>query len=166
MHWIISNSLVTNGRFQISSGDYVDSYIDLYKILCNPALRIRLRMDLDKFLFERNLHKPISFAGRETAGALVAMNQAVGGNIIVVRARQRDHGTENELELGTPTYRSVVLFDDVTSTGISMKDSVEKLRRGNFNVLAAVSVVYRGMGAEEVAKGLKVPFHYVVRYDE
>ena len=78
----------------------------------------------------------------------------------------RKQETKNSLEvpLSKPNRlvnQTVLLIDDVSSAGVGMQDSIEKLREGGFTVVGAYSIVYRGLGANLVAKELDVPFKYL-----
>jgi len=165
-------ALLTNGPYTISNGQQVDSYIDMYQIILRGNLLKLLVMTTedDIALFPR-----FNFiAGRETAGALIAAKFAEERKIpsIVVRDNKRNHGTGHSLEVPdvfmdglTPDSifpnKTVLLVDDVSSAGVGMQDSIEKLRDGGFTVVGAYSIVYRGLGAHKIADHLHVPFKYL-----
>jgi len=109
-------------------------------------------------------------AGRETAGALIALKFAEERKIpsIVIRKNKRGCGLE------VPSYpaadkvnKTVLLVDDVTSAGVGMRDSVTKLRDAGFTVVGAYSIVYRGLGALKVCvEELDIPFRYLEKIPE
>lgn len=171
---ILEPAIKTDGPYIISNGMSVDSYVDMYQVILrgdkfDELLRL-MRQDIIK-------HWPTHFnyiAGRETAGALIALRLAHEFRIpaIVVRDSKREQGTKSSLEV--PRYKlgdriankTVLLVDDVSSAGIGLRDSVGKLRHEGFKVIGAYSVFYRGLGASKVANGINVPFAYLEYLEE
>jgi len=163
---ILKPALLTDGPYTISNGMQVDSYIDMYQIILRGNL---LKLLVMKTEDDITLFPHFNFiAGRETAGALIAVKFAEERKIpsIVVRDSKRNHGTGHSLEIPSgpgidKVRKTVLLIDDVSSAGIGMQDSIEKLREGGFTVVGAYSIVYRGLGAGTVAMNLGVPFRYL-----
>ncbi len=169
MQEFLEPALLTGGPFTISNGMQVDSYIDMYQIILRGNL---LRLLVMKTEDDIALFPHFNFiAGRETAGALIALKFAEERKIpsIVVRDNKRDHGTGHSLEVpgftdfeGEPRLKTVLLVDDVTSAGIGMEDSVTKLRNAGFTVVGAYSIFYRGLGALDLAMyKLEIPFRWL-----
>ncbi|KKK81622.1 hypothetical protein LCGC14_2811590, partial [marine sediment metagenome] len=157
-------TLEDGGPYIISNGMSVDTYIDMYQVILRGDKFTELLRLLKKDIIK---NWPTHFnyiAGRETAGALIALRLGYEFRIpvIVVRDSKREQGTKNSLEV--PKYKladriatkNVLLVDDVSSVGIGLKDSVGKLRHEGFKVIGAYSIVYRGLGASKVASDINV----------
>jgi orotate phosphoribosyltransferase len=155
----------------ISSGQRVDSYVNLYKAILNPTVSIELAHELRREILK--LDKPVRFiAGRETAGILLAeqicslKETKRNWDPVLVRDSKRDHGNRSDIEVATSVRGRCVLVDDVISTGQSMIDSIAKLESSGFHVVGIVCVVYRGLGAQEKAEMIERPFKFLIRYNE
>lgn len=69
----------------------------------------------------------------------------------IVRKRPKEHGTRNQIEgqREPPTKGTVVVIDDVTTTGGSLLEAIEAIRRLGCTVEEAVTIVDREEGAAE-----------------
>ena len=166
---MLKPAILTDGPYTISNGQQVDSWVDMYQIILRGNLLklLVMKTEDDIALFPR-----FNFiAGRETAGALIALKFAEERRIpsIVIRKNKRGCGLEvpdvfsNTMVPGwVAPNKTVLLVDDVTSAGVGMKDSVTKLRDAGFTVVGAYSIVYRGLGALRMCvEELDIPFKYL-----
>ncbi len=86
---------------------------------------------------------------------------AVGWNMpaFIVRKQPKDHGTLAWIEgaKSFPKGASVVVLEDVVTTGGSSLKAVEKLEEAGFKVIGIITVVDRLEGGRELieAKGMK-----------
>ena len=152
---------------KISNGKYVTNYIDLYRLTCQPTWMNLITSELRSRIFEQGWdYKYV--AGKELHGSLLASHMNCN-NLIV-----RKHVTNLDVidkfnQVVTPnnvvTGTKVILVDDVSSAGINMSDSIEKLSH-NFDVVGAISVICRGSGALEVSDKWDIPFEYLLYIPE
>ena len=88
-------------------------------------------------------------AGVATAGiphgALVA--EELGLPFIYVRAKAKEHGKQNQIEGYFEQGQSVVLVEDLISSGKSSLDAAEVLREAGMNVKGMVSIFTYGFDA-------------------
>lgn len=78
----------------------------------------------------------------------------------IVRKQPKEHGTLAWIE-GAKTFpkgASLVVLEDVTTTGGSSLKAVEKLEEAGFKVTAILTVVDRQEGAREVIEGKGLKF--------
>lgn len=78
----------------------------------------------------------------------------------IVRKQPKDHGTLAWIE-GAKTFpkgASLVVLEDVVTTGGSSLKAVEKLEEAGFKVAAIVTVVDRIEGGREVIEGRGIKF--------
>jgi len=156
---ILDECLLTDGPYTISSGEKVDSFLDIFRSLLSIRGRMLMAHDVFSAMSSQKWDNVDFVAGRETCGALLAFSLDWNKTLIVRK-------TSDKVESSTDDRGTCLLVDDVTSAGVSMKDSVLKLQKANYDVVGALSLVYRGRGAVEVAKELVIPFHWLVYYPE
>jgi len=69
-------------------------------------------------------------------------------NAFVIRKQPKKHGMQRFIEgMDTAEGRKVVIIDDVCSTGGSTAQAIEKAKAAGMNILGAICLVDRGMGA-------------------
>ncbi len=148
----------------ISDGSYVSNYIDLYKLTCEPKWLNYIITELRSRLFINGWNYNY-VAGKELHGALLASHMTANSfkfGTLIIRKNEYALLSPGNLIKGS----SVVLIDDITSVGVNMADSLAMLENSSFNVVGALSVIYRGGGALEVAKECSIPFDYLLYMPE
>ena len=76
---------------------------------------------------------------------------------LIVRKEQKEHGTSRWVEGPVDQVDSVVVVDDVVTSGNSAKQAVERLRDSEVNVVAAIALIDRLDGFEETMDELGIP---------
>jgi len=136
--------------FTWASGWKSPIYCDNRISLSYPIVRTYIRQALVKEI-ERHFGKPELIAGVATAaiaqGALVA--EAMGLPFVYVRSSPKDHGRENLIEGEVRNEQSVVVIEDLISTGQSSLKAVQALRDAGCNVKGMISIFTYGF---ELAK--------------
>jgi len=131
--------------FTWASGWKSPIYCDNRLSLSYPIVRTYIRQALVNAI-ERNYGKPELIAGVATAaiaqGALVA--EAMGLPFVYVRSSAKDHGRENLIEGETVDGQSVVVIEDLVSTGQSSLKAVQALRDAGCNVKGMISIFNYG----------------------
>ena len=120
-------------------------YCDNRISLSYPKVRTYIRQELVSAI-EKQYNKPQVIAAVATAaiaqGALVA--EAMGLPFIYVRAAAKDHGRKNLIEGEIRDDQSVVVIEDLISTGQSSLKAVDALREAGFNVKGMISIFNYG----------------------
>ena len=120
-------------------------YCDNRISLSYPKVRTYIRQELVSAI-EKQYNKPQVIAAVATAaiaqGALVA--EAMGLPFVYVRAAAKDHGRKNLIEGEIRDDQSVVVIEDLISTGQSSLKAVEALRNAGFNVKGMISIFNYG----------------------
>lgn len=126
--------------FKWASGWNSPIYCDNRIALSHPEVRTYVRQKLTEGIIEK-YGKPDVIAGVATGaiaqGALVA--QELGVPFIYVRANPKSHGRQNLVEGKVESGQSVVVIEDLISSGKSSLAAVDALKSIGCNVL--------GMGA-------------------
>ncbi len=144
--------------FVWSSGIKSPIYCDNRKTLSYPKIRTYLRQQFTSAIQEQ-YGKPDVIAGIATGGiahgALVA--QDMGLPFVYVRSEAKSHGTEKLIEGEIEAGQSVVLIEDLISTGGSSLKAAEALKKEKCLVKGIVSIFNYNLGiAEENFKKAKV----------
>lgn len=131
--------------FSWASGWLSPIYCDNRISLSYPLVRTYIRQALVKEI-ENTYNRPEIIAGVATAaiaqGALVA--EAMGLPFVYVRSAPKDHGRENLIEGEVRENQSVVVIEDLISTGQSSLKAVTALREAGCNVKGMISVFNYG----------------------
>lgn len=126
--------------FQWSSGWQSPIYCDNRKILSYPEVRTYIRQVFADCI-DKQYGKPDVIAGVATGGiaigALIA--QELGLPFIYVRSSAKAHGMQNQIEGYYEEGQSVVVIEDLISTGGSSLKAVEALCEGGLKI--------KGLGA-------------------
>jgi len=129
-----------NQPFVWASGWHSPIYCDNRITLSHTEIRTFIRQGLVKGILSK-YGKPDVIAGVATGaiahGVLVA--QELGVPFIYVRASAKEHGRKNLIEGKVDSGQSVVVIEDLISSGKSSLAAVKALRDGGFRV--------NGMGA-------------------
>lgn len=137
--------LQPNKPFTWASGWISPIYCDNRKSLSYPKIRTYIRQQLAKAIQE-NYGKPDVIAGVATGGiaqgALVA--QELNLPFVYVRPEPKKHGLGNQVEGVIEKGQSVVLVEDLISTGQSSLNAVEALRNAGCEVKGMVAIFTYG----------------------
>ncbi|HKS59773.1 MAG TPA: orotate phosphoribosyltransferase [Thermoplasmata archaeon] len=134
------------GEFTLASGARSDVYVNIKRAWTDPQrLRLIARALADRVGGVRCL------AGMELGAVplVVATSLETGLPYVVVRKEVKGHGTQRRFEGEIPPGATILLIEDVTTTGGSVLESVGVLRRAGGVVERALAVVDRASGARE-----------------
>ena len=144
----------TGAVYPLSGGGASDVYWDVRAALMKPgAMADAVRVVLAATPFASFMHyTPRVVAGMGVGGTLLvggicALRRGMSG--LVVRPEGKQHGLQRRVE-GELDSWTVVLVDDVVTTGASLASMVEPLcRMGAQPVMGAVALLDRSDGAAE-----------------
>ena len=140
--------LQPNNPFKWAAGWNSPIYCDNRKTLSYPEIRNSIRQGLAAIV--KNYYKGANvIAGVATAGiphgALVA--QELGLPFIYVRSKAKEHGKQNQIEGHFEEGQSVVLVEDLISSGKSSLDAATTLKEAGMQVKGMVSIFTYGFDA-------------------
>jgi orotate phosphoribosyltransferase len=163
-----TRSMRTGRTFKLASGRTSDFFIDCKAtVLSGRGHHLVGAVLLPRIMEMANDVEAV--AGVELGGcplaSAVAMMSSIRGMVgkldaLYVRKAAKDHGTERLIE-GTAHVRpraTVVLLEDVLTTGGSALSAVETLLRSDFVVRGVLALVDREEGAAEAFAKAHVPF--------
>jgi orotate phosphoribosyltransferase len=154
-------SLLLHRDFTLSSGRSSSFFFDMKRTLLDPEGAV-LVADL---LFDMIRDEDVAAVGGIETGAIpiVALLAArswpekpITG--FFVRKETKGHGTDQRIDgLLEPGCR-VILFEDVTTTGGSVMQAAEQVRRLDCRIVKIIAIVDRLEGAQENFKQACIPF--------
>jgi orotate phosphoribosyltransferase len=160
---LLGAGAVRFGSFTLASGQRSDVYIDVKRAWTDPR-----RLDgLARALASR-VGGEERLAGMELGAVplVVAVALLVRRPFVVLRKATKEHGTRQAFEGEIPRGSSVLLLEDVVTTGGSSARSVEIIREAGGRVERALAVVDRGAGGAERLAGLGVRLETLVTMAE
>lgn len=138
-----------DGHFILASGRHSSSYLEKFQVLQHPAETERLCARLASWAKTRDVE---TVAGPTTGGIILAHEVARQLGVRAIYAERRENGTGREFRRGfalRPGER-VVVVDDIMTTGGSLQETVEAVRKAGGHVAGAAVLVDRSGGAANV----------------
>ena len=143
------------GRFVLTSGAVSDYYIDIKKASTNPKILKKIVEAMAEYAEGYDL-----LAGMELGAVplVVALSLETGIPYIIIRKEKREHGTSKQIEGGEVKDKKVLVIEDVTTSGISVINTIKIVRESQGLVDEVIAVVDRESGAEEKLRNADVNF--------
>jgi orotate phosphoribosyltransferase len=150
----IARVALLRGHFTLRSGKTSTFYLDKYLFSTRPELLAKLAPMFAVRLaeMERNLgFKANRLAGAELGGIplVTAASLHTGLPSIFVRNQKKDYGTAKQLEGVCSEGDSLVLIEDVATTGGQALEAVRVLRATGAKVYGVIATIDRLEGARE-----------------
>jgi orotate phosphoribosyltransferase len=143
------------GHFVLTSGALSDYYIDIKKASTVPTILKRIAEAMSGHTKGYDL-----LAGMELGAVplVVALSLETGIPYVIIRKEKREHGTGKQIEGGDVNGKSVLIVEDVTTSGGSVVKTIKILRENNAEVEKVLCVVDRESGTREQLQKLEVEF--------
>ena len=159
--------LETKNHFTWASGWKSPIYCDNRVILSFPAVRNYIRDEFVKQI-EAKFGRPDVIAGVATGaigiGILVA--EAMGLPFVYVRPEAKKHGRQNQVEGFLQKGQTVIVVEDLISTGGSSLMAVEALRNEGANVKGMAAIFTYGFPiSEEKIAAAKLDVYTLSNYE-
>jgi orotate phosphoribosyltransferase len=167
---LIKERSFRRGSFNLASGKQSAYYFDSKPTMLHPE-GARLLAEL---IFDELRGVKADCVGGLEMGAVpliapVVMRSFEAGRPLLgffVRKAPKDHGTKQRIEGLDVAGKTVVILEDVTTTGGSAMQAVEEVRAAGGTVGLVLSILDRGEGAAELYATAGVPFKSLFRAEE
>ncbi|RLI05306.1 orotate phosphoribosyltransferase [Candidatus Bathyarchaeota archaeon] len=156
------------GEFKLTSGKESTYYIDLRTIPSHPDLFQKIVKIYTKKAEEIGLNNFDVVAGIPTSGMIYASILAYNLQkpFIYVRKETKDWGEKRKIEGKMEKGDKVLLVDDLITTGKSIVEAVQTIRKEGGEVNHALVLIDREEGGRERLKKEKVELHCFLRIRE
>lgn len=134
------------GQFELSNGGTSDYYIDKYLFATDPYC---LKLIAEEFA-KRIDNTKLAGVAVGAVPLVTATSMETGNPYVIARKAQKEYGTGNRIEGRLEEGETVVVLEDITTTGKSAFDAVEALRNAGAVVKEVQVVVDREDGAREL----------------
>jgi orotate phosphoribosyltransferase len=154
--------------FTWASGIKSPIYCDNRKTLSFPKIRTFIRQQFVDIITDQ--YGSVDLIAGVATGAIahgVLVAQELGIPFIYVRSSEKKHGLENKIEGHFESGRSVVVIEDLVSTGKSSLNAVEALRTEGCEVKGMLAIFsYNLDKATDNFKKAKCKLHTLADYNE
>lgn len=168
---ILKTQAFSRGKFILSSGKESSFYLDARLVTLSPAgafLTATVLLDMVKGDAIDAIGGP-TLGADPMVGAVASLSHQAGRpvNTFIIRKQPKAHGKQQQVE--GPLLKeggSVVVIDDVATTGKAFVESIEVLQKMNIRVARAICIIDRNEGAREAVAKYNVPLQSIFTIDE
>ena len=152
------------GNFRLRSGLTANEYFDKYQFESDPQL-LKAVAEALLPLVPEGVDR---LAGLELGGVPIAtiLAQLTGKPALFVRKKAKDYGTLRLAEGGAVQGRSVLVVEDVITTGGQIMESARELRSMGANIRCALVVIDRLQGGRENLAELGIELRALYTIDD
>jgi orotate phosphoribosyltransferase len=170
LYMLLRERAFRRGRVVLASGKESDYYFDMKPAMLDPdGASLMAELILQEL---QGLN--VDAVGGLEMGAVpliapVAMKSPAFGRYLpgfFVRKAVKDHGTQKRVDGNDITGKSVVILEDVTTTGGSAMEAVKAVEEAGAKVALVVSILDRGEGAAELYEKAGIPFKSLFKAEE
>lgn len=143
----IGATAILHGEFTLRSGRTSTWYIDKYLFTTQPDILSALGE-----LFAEKIPKGTTLlAGAELGGIPLVTTAAMASDLpcIFIRNQKKEYGTSNQLEGKLSSTDTVVIVEDVATTGGQVLEAATSIQDCGASVVAIIAVIDRCEGARE-----------------
>jgi len=162
---LLSAGCVKFGEFTLKSGLKSPIYIDMRRLVTYPGLLRQVAAAylpmLEKLEFDRLAGLPYA-----AIPIVTAISLQTGYPVIYPRKEAKAYGTKAEIEGEYQTGEIAVVVDDVSTTGGSKFEGIEKLTGAGLKIKDVVVLIDRQSGAKEALAEAGFSLHAVLTISE
>jgi uridine monophosphate synthetase len=162
---LIDSQCVRFGQFKLKSGIISPIYLDLRRLVTHPPILRRVAQayaeTLEALEFDRLAGIPYAALPIATAITL-----EIDRPLIYPRREAKDYGTKATIEGDYQAGETIVVIDDLATTGGSKIEAIQKLEEAGLKVRDIVVLIDRGQGAGQMLAEAGYRLHSVVNLND
>ncbi len=162
---LVDSQCVRFGQFKLKSGSVSPIYLDLRRLVTHPQILWRIAqayaVKLKELKFDRLAGIPYAALPIATAIAL-----EIDRPLIYPRREAKDYGTQATIEGDFQAGETIVVIDDLATTGGSKIEAIQKLEEAGLQVHDIVVLIDRGQGAGPLLADAGYQLHAVVTLND
>ena len=162
----IKNLAIVWGRVTLASGREADYYIDMRRVTLDGAAaplvgRVMRHLTAD---WEYDGVGGLTLGADPVATAMLHCAAAEGGKLdaFVVRKEAKTHGLQRQIEGPDIAGRRVLVVEDTSTTGGSVLQAIEAVRKAGAVPVGVAVVVDRDTGAKEEIERVGLEYRFAV----
>ena len=162
----IKNLAIVWGRVTLASGREADYYVDMRRVTLDGAAaplvgRVMRSLTAD---WEYEAVGGLTLGADPIATAMLHCTAAEGGRLdaFVVRKEAKTHGLQRQIEGPDIAGRRVLVVEDTSTTGGSVLQAVEAVRKAGAIPVGVAVVVDRATGAKEEIERVGLEYRFAV----
>jgi len=158
-------SIIKFGEFTLASGKKSSYYVDLRLVPSYPhEFRKMVKFLENEIIQDIGLDEFDAIVSVPTGGLVIASALSIEAikPLIYVRSKPKDYGTSKLVEGKIHEGMSVVMIDDVATTGGSVVNAIKSLKEENISIKDAYVIVNRMEGANEALADSGVKMHSIL----
>lgn len=151
------------GDFTLTSGKKSNFYVDIKQASTNPKILKEIAAEMTKLLEDED-----KIAGMELGAVPLAVALSLQCDLpyLIIRKKDRVHGTGKLIEGDMRSGDKILLVEDVTTSGTSVVTAADIIRNEGGEVFRVIVVVDREEGAFELLKEHNITLVPLVRVSE
>jgi len=158
------------GDFTLASGQKSSFYIDIKKASTDPKT-LKIIADYVARLIPAAANtgpEKTIVGGVELGGVPIAtaVSLSTGFPLLIIRKEQKEYGTKSRYVGQLDTNKEIILMEDVTTSGGSVKKAIIALKGDGAKINKVITIVDRESGASESLKEIGVELIPLVRSSE
>ena len=158
---LVDSQCVRFGQFKLKSGIMSPIYLDLRRLVTRPQILKRVAqayaVTMKELSFDRLAGIPYAALPIATAISL-----EIDRPLIYPRREAKDYGTKATIEGDYQVGETIVVIDDLATTGGSKIEAIQKLEEAGLKVRDIVVLIDRGQGAGPMLAKSGYQLHSVV----
>ena len=157
------------GDFTLASGQKSSFYIDIKKASTDPKTLKIIAGYVNRFIDTVAENKnTIIIGGVELGGVPIAtaVSLETGCPLLIIRKETKEYGTKSRYVGQLETAKEIILMEDVTTSGGSVKKAILALQADGARITKVITIVDRESGAAASLKEVGVDLIPLVRSGE